>query len=136
MSRSARAAKGFAASIVQYCTQILVQILLAPIVLKLAGRETLGAYAAIMQTLAFLQLVDIAGSWSLERFLAQANGYEDNGQRFRNVFTTARTMLLGTYSAFALLVIAFSFFVGRLFHLSPEVALQARHALYVIAAWA
>ena len=136
MSRSARAAKGFAASIVQYCTQILVQILLAPIVLKLAGRETLGAYAAIMQTLTFLQLVDIAGSWSLERFLAQANGYEDGGERFRNVFTTARTMLLGTYTAFALLVIVFSFFVGRLFHLSPAVALEAKHALYVIAVWA
>jgi O-antigen/teichoic acid export membrane protein len=136
MSRSARAAKGFAASIVQYCTQMLVQVLLAPIVLKLAGRETLGAYAAIMQTLAFLQLVDIAGSWSLERFLAQANGYEDGGQRFRNVFTTARTMLLGTYSAFGLLVIIFSFFVGRLFHLSPGVALEARRALYVIAIWA
>ncbi|MBV8630522.1 MAG: hypothetical protein JOZ83_06325 [Silvibacterium sp.] len=136
MSRSARAAKGFAASVVQYCTQILVQILLAPIVLKLAGRETLGAYAAIMQTLSFLQLVDIAGSWSLERFLAQANGYEDGGQRFRDVFTTARTMLLGTYSAFGLLVIIFSFFVGRLFHLSPAIEQQARHALYVIAAWA
>ena len=136
MSRSARAAKGFAASIVQYCTQILVQILLAPIVLKLAGRETLGAYAAIMQTLAFLQLVDIAGSWSLERFLAQATGYDDSGQRFRNVFTTARTMLLVTYSAFGLLVVIFSNFVGRLFHLSPGVALEAQHALYVIAAWA
>ena len=50
MSRSAKAAKGFAASIVQFCTQILVQILLAPIVLKFAGRETLGAYAAIVSS--------------------------------------------------------------------------------------
>jgi len=136
MSRSARAAKGFAASIVQYCTQILVQILLAPIVLKVAGRETLGAYAAIMQTIGFLSLVDIAGSWSLERFLAQANGLNDNGEQFRNVFITARTMLLVTYSAFATLVFIFSFFVGHLFHLSPAIAIEARHALYVIAIWA
>lgn len=136
MSRSAKAAKGFAASIVQYCTQILVQILLAPIVLRVAGRETLGAYAAIMQTLSFLMLVDVAGSWSLERFLAQASGLEDNGVRFRNVFTTARTMLLITYSLFGTLVIVFSIFVGRLFHLSPAIALEARHALYVIAVWA
>jgi O-antigen/teichoic acid export membrane protein len=135
MSRSARAAKGFAASIVQYCTQIIVQILLAPIVLRVAGRETLGAYAAIMQTLGFLMLVDIAGSWSLERFLAQASGLDDNGTRFRNIFITARTMLLVTYSAFASLVVIFSCFVGRLFHLSPSVALEAKHALYVIAVW-
>ena len=136
MSRSAKAAKGFAASIVQFCTQILVQILLAPIVLKFAGRETLGAYAAIMQTLGFLMLVDIAGSWSLERFLAQASGLEDHGERFRNIFTTARTMLLVTYSAFGSLVLIFSFFVGHLFHLSPAIATEARHALYVIAVWA
>jgi O-antigen/teichoic acid export membrane protein len=136
MSRSARAAKGFAASIVQYCTQILVQILLAPIVLKVAGRETLGAYAAIMQTLGFLALVDIAGSWSLERFLGQASGLDDGGERFRNIFTTSRTLLLVTNSVFALLVVVFSFFIATLFHLSPAVALEARHALYIIAAWA
>ena len=136
MSRSARAAKGFAASIVQYCTQILVQILLAPIVLRVAGRETLGAYAAIMQTLSFLALVDIAGSWSLERFLGQASGLDDGGKRFRNVFTTSRTILLATNSAFATLVVIFSFFVPRLFHLSPAVGLEAKHALYVIAVWA
>ena len=135
MSRSARAAKGFAASIVQYCTQILVQILLAPIVLRLAGRETLGAYAAIMQTLGFLALVDIAGSWSLERFLGQASGLDDGGKRFRNVFTTSRTILLVTNCVFAILVLVFSFFVARLFHLSPAVAREAKHALYVIAAW-
>jgi O-antigen/teichoic acid export membrane protein len=136
MSRSARAASGFAASIVQYCTQIAVQILLAPLVLKIAGRETLGAYAAIMQTLSFLALVDIAGSWSLERFLGQASGLADNGTRFRNVFTTARTLLLCTNCLFAVLVVGFSFFIARVFHLSDSVAVQARHALYVIASWA
>jgi O-antigen/teichoic acid export membrane protein len=136
MSRSGRAAKGFAASIVQYCTQVLLQVFLAPIVLKLAGRETLGAYAAITQALSLLALVDIAGSWSLERFLAQASGRDDGGRRFRNIFTTARTMLLLTNSAFAMLVFVFSIFVPRLFHLSPAVALQAKHALYLIAVWA
>ena len=136
MSRSARAAKGFVASIVQYCTQILVQILLAPLVLKLAGRETLGAYAAIMQTLSFLMLVDIAGSWSLERFLGQASGLDDGGERFRNVFTTSRTILLVSNSVFATLVVIFSIFVPRLFHLSPGVGSEAKHALWVIAVWA
>ena len=42
MSRSERAGKGFAASIVQFGAQMLVQVLLAPIVLRVAGRETLG----------------------------------------------------------------------------------------------
>ncbi|HUY81101.1 MAG TPA: MATE family efflux transporter [Acidobacteriaceae bacterium] len=135
MGRSSRAAKGFLTSIFQYSSQILIQILLAPIVLKVAGRETLGAYAAIMQTLGFLALVDIAHSWSLERFLAQAIGTEDGGARFRHVFTTARSMLLVTNVIFAALVFVFSMFIRRLFHLSPAIALEARHALYVIAVW-
>ncbi|MFZ0661640.1 MAG: MATE family efflux transporter [Acidobacteriaceae bacterium] len=136
MGRSSRAAKGFVTSIFQYSAQILVQVLLAPVVLKVAGRETLGAYAAIMQVLGFIALVDIVGSWSLERFLGQAMGLDDGGERFRTILTTARTVFFFCNAAFALLVFIFSLFIGRLFHLSPEVTYQARMALYVIAVWA
>ena len=135
MSRSDRAAKGFLTSILQYVFQIGVQALLAPIVLKVAGREALGAYAAIMQTLSFIALVDIAHSWSLERFLGQALGLADGGRRFRHVFTTARTLLFISNTIFAGLTVVFSLFIGRLFHLSPEIAREARGALYVIAVY-
>ncbi len=74
MSRSAKAAKGFAASVVQFCAQMLLQVLLAPIVLKVAGRETLGAFAAIMQTLGLLAIIDVVGNWSLERFPGTSDG--------------------------------------------------------------
>jgi len=136
MSRTDRAAKGFVAALFQQFSQIMVQVLLAPLVLKMAGRETLGAYAAIMQALALLAMVDVAGSWSLDRFLAQATGVEDGGQRFREVFTTARTVLLITNCFFAIVVTVFSFFIGRMFHLTPGIARDARYALYVIAVWA
>lgn len=136
MSRSDRAAKGYLAALVQYFTRIAVQIVLAPLVLVMAGAETLGAYAAITQVLALLSFLDVTGSWSLDRFLAQAVGSDDSGRRFRTVFTTARTVLLITNVLFALLVIAGSFFVARAFHLTPGVARQARYALYVIAIWA
>jgi O-antigen/teichoic acid export membrane protein len=136
MSRSARAAKGFATSLFQSLSQILVQILLAPLVLKMAGREALGAYAAIMQTVALLTLLDVAGSWSLERFLGRAMGMEDHGERFREVFTTARTTILITNFIFGLGVLVVSAFIGRLFHLSADIELQARHALYIVALWA
>ena len=87
MSRSTRAAKGFLTSILQYASQIAVQALLAPVVLRIAGRETLGAYAAIMQAVAYLALVDLGSSWSLERFLAQALGLNDKGKRFRGRYS-------------------------------------------------
>jgi len=136
MSRSGKAAKGFATSLIQYASQILLQALLAPVVLKMSGRETLGAFAAIMQVVALLQLVDIAGAWSLERFMAQAMGRDPTGARFRDVFTTARVIFLLSYITFALLVVLLSFIVGRIFHLTPEVDWQARWALRVIAVWA
>ena len=135
MSRTERAGKGFAASIVQFCAQMLVQVLLAPIVLRVAGRETLGAYAAIMQALNFLYLFDVVGDWSLERFLAQATGLNDGGARFRTLFTTARSLYWIINSFFAIATLIFSVFLGRIFHLSPAVALEARHALWVIATW-
>ena len=136
MSRSDRAAKGFVAALFQYTSQIAVQVLLAPIVLKMAGRETLGAYAAIMQAVGLLGLINFSSSWTLDRYLAQASGLDDGGVRFRNVFITARTVLLMTATLYAIIIFIGGFFVGRVFHLTPSVALQARYALDVIAVWA
>ena len=136
MSRTTRAANGFVTGVLQYVSQILVQALLAPFVLKLAGRETLGAFGAIMQVIGFIALTDVVGSWSLERFLGQAAGLDDGGNRFRTIFTTARTAFIFQAALFSILVLVFTFFMARMFHLSPPVALQAQHALYVVAAWA
>lgn len=136
MSRSTKAAKGFATSLFQSISQILVQIILAPVVLKMAGREALGAYAAIMQAVAMLLVVDVMGSWSMERFLSRAMGADDDGQHFRDIFTTARTTMLLTNTIYAIGVVVISFYVGQIFHLSTNIESQARHALWVVAAWA
>lgn len=136
MSRSTKAAKGFATSLFQSLSQILVQIFLAPVVLKMAGREALGAYAAIMEAVAMLMVVDIMGSWSMERFMGHAMGADDEGQRFRDVFTTARTTMLLTNTLYAIGVVVISFHIGQIFHLSANIQSQAEHALWVVAAWA
>ncbi len=136
MSRTGRAAKGFATGIFQFIVQVVVQVLLAPIILKVAGRETLGAYAAVMQALTFVALTDFIGSWTVERFLGQASGLDDGGERFRCILATARTALAFSNLLYSILVLIFSLFTARLFHLSPAVALQAERALWVIAAWA
>lgn len=135
MSRSARAAKGYVAGLIQYASKIGIQIVLAPVILMMAGEQTLGAYAAITQVISLYTIVDLTAAWSLDRFLAQAAGLQDDGKRFSEVFTTARTVLLVTNTLFAILVFITSFFVGSLFHLSPEIRNQARYALYVIAVW-
>lgn len=136
MSRKHRAASGFLSSILQFGVQVALQIALAPVVLKVAGRETLGAYAAVMQFLSYLNLLDFGIGIGLERFLAQASGLEDGGQRFRSVFTTARSVGIVTNTLFSIFTLVYTTFVGRLFHLSPPVAHQAVLALCVIAVWA
>lgn len=135
MSRSDRAFKGYLAALVQYFSRIAVQIILAPLILAKAGPETLGAYAAISQLLVLLKVLDVTGSWALDRFLAQSTGLDDGGKRFSDVFSTATTVLLVTNTLFAILVVIGSFFIAQAFHLTPGVAVQARYALYVIAAW-
>ncbi len=101
----------------------------------MAGREALGAYSAVMQALTFIALTDFMGSWVLERYLGQATGLDDGGDRFRDVFTTVRTMYIFCVSANAILLTIFSFYVVRIFHLSPGIGHQAQHALWVIAVW-
>jgi len=133
MSRTTRAAKGFVASTFQSISQILLQILLAPIVLKMAGRETLGAYSAVMQVMGFIALTDFLGSWVMERYLGQATALDDGGERFRCIFTTVRTVILACDTVKAILICFFSTVVVHLFHLSAAVGLDAKHALWVIA---
>lgn len=135
MSRTDKAARGFVTAILQYIATILVQVLLAPVILRMAGRETLGAFSAIMQVLGFIALTDFMGAWVMERYLAQATGLDDGGERFRQVFTTVKTMIILCASAYAVLVAVFSFFVARLFHLSPHIGHQAQYAFWVIAVW-
>jgi len=136
MSRTDKAAKGYVASIVQYALQIAVQAALAPVVLRVAGKETLGAYAAVMQIVGYLALLDIGGSWSLERFLGQAVGADDGGEHFRRIFTTQRTFALITNTAFGISLVCFGVVVGDVFTLSPGAAHAAANALSVIAVWA
>ena len=94
MSRTTRAANGFVTGVLQYVSQILVQALLAPFVLKLAGRETLGAFGAIMQVIGFIALTDVVGSWSLERLsLIHISGLTSSRARLSSVGSTDSRLL-------------------------------------------
>ena len=83
MSRTSRALKGTLTSFLQYGLQIVLQAALVPLVLHIAGRETLGAYAILMQAIGYLALADLGFSVATNRFLAQAYGHDDGGLRFR-----------------------------------------------------
>jgi len=135
MSRTDKAAKGVLTSFLQYGCQIGLQVLLAPLVLAIAGQEILGAYALIMQAVAYLAMTDLGFSLAITRFLSQAFGREDNGQHFEVALTTSRTILLFTNILFAILLMFLAVWGEFLFSFSRDAALQARWGLALLAIW-
>lgn len=135
-TRTSRAAKGALTSFLQYGLQIALQAALAPLVLKVAGQETLGAYSILLQVVGYVALVDLGFSVALSRFLNQAFGLNDHGSHFINVFSTGRVFLLASNTLFAVFILILSFFIGNLFSMSPSLVAQARWSLYMLGAWA
>jgi len=134
-TRTSRAISGMLTSFVEFGLRIGLQAVLAPLVLYVAGQETLGAYAALMQVIGYLALVDLGFGVALGRYLAQSFGYDDQKERFRKIFTTGRTFYLASNAVVALLAIVLSVYVGTLFSFSSSVEMQARIGLWILAAW-
>jgi len=134
-SRTSKAFNGTATSFLQYGIQVVLQVALAPIVLKIAGQETLGAYAIIMQIVGLGILLDLGFSVALGRFLSQAFGIDDNGARFREVFTLGRYFLLVSNFIFGLLILVLAINISYVISPTDLVLTQAREALYCLGAW-
>jgi O-antigen/teichoic acid export membrane protein len=136
MSRTSRAIHGTLTSFLQYGLQIILQIALAPIVLRAAGQETLGAYAILIQAIGCICLVDFGFASAANRYLAQAYGFDDGGLRLRRVMSTFRTYALFINLVFFSLCILLSIWIGPLLSLSPAIKSAAQTSLYLIAVWA
>jgi O-antigen/teichoic acid export membrane protein len=110
--------------------------LLAPLVLRFSGQETLGAFAALMQVLTYLALSDLGFSAALNRYLAQAFGKDDGLVTFGKTLSVGRTFLVLTNCLLAVVALTLSFYIASILHLSPILAGQARLALRMLALWA
>jgi O-antigen/teichoic acid export membrane protein len=134
-SRAARAAAGTVTGAAQYLVQLVGMLILTPVILRFAGREVLGAYAAIAQAIGYLALLDFGFSVVTARYLAQAAGAEDDWRRFGHVLSLSRTAILLSNLLFALCCVPLALWAGPLFSLSAGVTEQARTGLLVLAAW-
>ncbi len=134
-SRTSRAIRGTLASGLQYFTLIALQAVLTPAILRIAGQETLGAFAILMQALGYLTLVDLGFGVALSRYLSQAYGHDDQRLHFQEVFTTGRTYYLCSNTAFALLVLILYVFMGNFFSISGALEGQARTGLIAVMIW-
>jgi O-antigen/teichoic acid export membrane protein len=135
VSRTARAVSGTATGVASWLLQIAMAAVLAPVVLRYAGQETLGTYAVLMQVIGYLALLDLGIGFGMSRYLPQALGVDDGGRRFREVFSSGRVFQIATNFLSAAIIAVVAVFVGRWFKLSPDTAAQARIALGVLAFW-
>jgi len=133
--RAHRAIFGTITAFAQYGVQLLLQLLLAPIVLELAGQNTLGAYAIVMQIVGLLTLTDLGFSLTATRFLANAFGCEDCSSRFMAIMSSGRIFLFASNAVLALLAVILALRSGEWFHLDPFLEIEVRHGLLAIAIW-
>jgi O-antigen/teichoic acid export membrane protein len=134
-NRTSRAIRGTLTSFLQSGLQIVLQILLAPLILRVAGQETLGAYTVLIQALGYLALLDFGFAAAALRFLSQAYGYDDEGWHFRQVMSAFRTFALVTHILYAASCVVLAIWIGPLLSLSSAVGEQARLGLYLMAGW-
>ena len=134
-SRKSRVTIGTIVSYLQFIVQLILQLSLAPVILHIAGKETLGAYAILLQMISHLGLADLGMGTALNRFLSHAYGLDDQLRQFRRIFVTGRTFLFISNIAVAILVAGLSRYVGVIFSLKGGLEHDARISLYLLSVW-
>lgn len=134
-SRTARVAGGTLTGVLQYLILIGLQVAIAPLVLRLDGQETLGAYSIIMQAISYIALIDLGFGVALNRYLARSIVGLRWESRFSSVFSIGRTYYLVTNFILAILVFLLSRNLGLLIHLSPATETSAQTGLAILAIW-
>jgi len=132
MERTGRVLRGTAAGVLQLLVATALQIVLMPLILRIAGQEALGVYAILLQIIGYLALLDIGITTAMGRALSQAG---DDRPRFQALMRGGFRFLGLVGVAYALAGGALAFFMDRLFHLSGPLAAQARLAMLLLAGW-
>ncbi len=134
-SRTSKAMLGIITSFLQYFFVIVLQFLLAPIILRVAGKEVMGAYSFLIQVLSWAALTDLGFGVALSRNMAQVSQQYPNRLNFQKIFTIGRTFYLGSNTLFALIILIISLKLNTFFPLTSILSNQAKIALYLLALW-
>ena len=135
VSRTSKAIKGLIASAVQLIVLIVLQAILAPTILKIAGQEVLGAYSVVMQVIGYGLILDFGLSVALSRYLAQSFSAGDYGVKFKKIFNIGQFFILATNTLLFIFLLTLAHNVDSIIVNSDEVIGDARAALYILAAW-
>ena len=114
---------------------ILMQVLLTPAILNLAGQQNLGAYVIFMQIVGLGLILDLGFGAAIGRYLAQSFQGDSGNSSFVDVFNTSRYLLLSTNILLSICLTAFALIAEELISASQVVLTELRYCLLAQAAW-
>jgi O-antigen/teichoic acid export membrane protein len=135
MSRSKRAFYGLFTGLVGFGIQMALQIVIVPFVIKIAGRDTLGAYSIIMQIIGYGLLFDLGFSASLGRFLSHSLATDDNGIKFNKTYNIGRTFLLFINIIIGILICVTSLFISDIIPAKSNTLYDMRVSMILLGVW-
>jgi O-antigen/teichoic acid export membrane protein len=134
-SRATKASRGLFSDLLQYGVLIVLQVVLAPIILKVSGQEVLGAYSIVMQIIGYGLILDLGLSVALNRYLAHAFGNVGTDHKFEEIFNIGRYFIFLTNIFLALIIVTVSFNIETLIVGSEIVLSDTRDSLLIFAMW-
>jgi O-antigen/teichoic acid export membrane protein len=134
-TRTKKAVKGTITSLVQIGVLLIMQAVLAPVILKVAGQEMLGAFTIVMQIIGYGLVLDFGLGVALSRYLSQSFSTDDKGEKFTHVFNIGRYFILISNALMSIFIMLLAFNIDSLIIASHEIIADARTGLYLLSAW-
>ena len=117
-------------------TFMVLQITIAPLLIKNGGSASLGGYASIMQIVGYLTLLDLGFTSMLSRYLSQSfNDPVDGKKKFINIFNIGRWYLFVACAIMGLIIALLSFILPSSLGLKGYLQTDARNAMIILAIW-
>lgn len=134
-NRTQRALMGGMSGLLQHFLTMLFQLIMVPFIINQAGQEALGGYAIIQQIVGYGVLLDFGFSVAMGRYLAQAHDPALKSDRFSELLTVGRNVLLITNSIVSILILVIASNINLFIADSPTIYPDVKFSLYLIAAW-
>lgn len=123
-------------SLAQFGVLVILQILLTPIVLTMAGQEVLGAYTIVMQIIGYGLILDFGIGVAIGRYLAQSFGKSDIDKQFAKIFNVGRYFLFITNALVAIFILLTAHNLESIITGSDAIIIEARTGLNILSIWA
>jgi len=132
--RTAKSIQGAYTSLFHLSVALLIQIFLAPFVLKMAGEDVFGAYVILMQMVNYTLIMDFGLGATLSRYLAQ--NFERDSSKFIGVFNSGRYLIILINVLMSILLLFMALYIDVFVATKDKwIINEMRNGLYLFSMW-